>query len=966
MPISPPRSNPFSDDISDLVQQWQELVDNGLEIEPGDWQGSLERVWSCSDFAARLCLRIPQLLVDLHTSGDLYRPYDLHEFRQSLSGLANFDGTEPELKRELRLRRQREMLRIAWRDLAGWTDLQEVITTTSALADGLISAATTWVQSELTGKHGQPREQMTGEPAQFVVLAMGKLGGDELNFSSDIDLIFCYSDDGETEPTNDSQRQLSNHEYFVRLGQRLIQLLDDATADGFVFRVDMRLRPNGKSGPLAISFDAAENYYQSHGREWERYAMIKARSCLNNTAGEELLAILKPFVYRRYLDYGALEAIRSLKADINAELKRRNLENSIKLGAGGIREIEFIAQAFQLIRGGREPMLQQRRLLPVLQRLGTDNVLIPNAVEELQQAYVFLRNSEHRLQMYQDKQTHSLPDDEAGQHRLAYAMGFDSYEDYLKQLNLHRRRVHGHFSQVFTAPQEEESADDSHGMAAVWMNKLDEAPAMAMLEQQGFHEDPQSVLHMVNGFRNGHSYQAFSAAGRKRVDRLMPLLLNAAALAPHPEVTFSRLIRLLESIGRRSAYLSLMFENPMVLSQLVKLCAASPWISEWIASRPLLLDELITPMDAFQPRQRGTMLAELAGLVSVADSDDLERQMEILREYVNRRVLQVAAADIGPGLPATEVGRQLTSIAEVMIEYSLALALQALEQRHGSPVCSYPDHNSRPGFAVIGYGKLGSVELGYGSDVDVVFLYDDCDGASQAETDGERCVANETFFARVGQRLIHILTTRMTGGILYEVDMRLRPSGSSGPLAAGLVAFERYQAEKAWTWEHQALVRARPVAGDRGVAGKFAEIRRRILCRQRDPDELASEVADMRNKMLASQKPHEPGLFDVKHDRGGIVDIEFMVQYWVLRWARTYPALIEHTDNIAILEALAAAGLLDSSQTGLLGEAYSYYLSVVYRLKLMQTGPYVDVASLGANPERVAAVWNSLFSATAD
>lgn len=953
-------SQPLQESIADLLKQWQAIRDKG----PGDgqWQLSQEKVWTCSDFVARLCLLRPEMLTDLHESGDLYRAYDVEEFSSQLSLLAENTATEDELKSTLRKSRQREMLRIAWRDLSGWADLNETMTTTSALADGLVTAAYKWLDADLSAKHGVPSEASTKEPARFVILAMGKLGGCELNFSSDIDLMFFYSEDGDTQTSSDSQRSLSNHEYFIRLGQRLIRVLDEKTADGFVFRVDMRLRPNGKSGPLAISFEAAEHYYQIHGREWERYAMVKARSCLltGKQAGNELLAVLKPFVYRKYLDYGALESIRSLKLDINSELKRKNLENSIKLGAGGIREIEFVAQAFQLIRGGREPMLQQRQVLPVLQRLGKDAVITPQAASELEQAYVFLRNSEHRIQMYQDKQTHSLPDNDIDRQRLAFGMGYENYESYLKDLNLHRRRVHGHFSQVFVAPQEDDSADEAEGMSAIWMERLADDEALQVITEQGYRNDARQVLNLVNGFRHGHTYQTFSAEGRKRVDRLMPLLLNAAGLAPHPEVTFSRLIRLLESIGRRSAYLSLMFENPMVLSQLVKLCAASPWISEWIARHPVLLDELIYPIDAYRHRSRASMMADLSGLVSVADSEDLERQMEILREYCNRRVLQVAAADIGPGLPAPDVGRQLTLIAEVLIDYSLALALQAMEQRHGEPCCEQNGTVSRPGFAVIGYGKLGSLELGYGSDVDIVFIYDDCDGVAQ--THGDRPLANETFFARVGQRLIHILSTRMTGGILYEVDMRLRPSGQSGPLAASLAAFERYQGEKAWTWEHQALVRARPVAGDHALAQRFAGVRRDILCQQRSEPELRQEVANMRQKMLDTRTPHEVTAFDIKHDRGGIVDIEFMVQYWVLLWAHANPQLVEHTDNIAILETLAAAGLLDKSRARLLIDAYACYLSAVYRLKLMQTGPCVERERLQGYPDKVAAIWNSVFA----
>ena len=920
---------------------------------------TLAVVWVVSEYVARSCLHDSQLLEDLINSGDLTRVYENNELIKRIDTELSNITDEETLRQRLRKIRKREMVRIAWRDIAGWASLDEVMLTLSELAEACTDGALSWLYQQCIEQEGRPIGESSNQPVEMVVLGMGKLGGLELNFSSDIDLMFFYPEDGDT----DAKSALSNHEFFTRLGRKLIGTLNDATEDGFVFRVDMRLRPNGDSGPLALSFDAAEYYYQTHGREWERYALIKARAVAGDRqAGKELLKSLKPFVYRRYLDYGAIDAIRSLKAGINQELARKGIENNIKLGPGGIREIEFIGQAFQLIRGGREPSLQQRSILAVLAKLGETGTLTSQSVADLAEAYGFLRRSENRLQMMADKQMHVLPDKDVDQLRLALSMGYAQWSEYLAALRHHMKKVHENFSQVFVAPQGETALDSEDGITAVWMARLDKETALTVLEQTGFKTDPKSALDLIRGLREGNNYKAFSKEGRHRMDCLMPLLLSAAGLSSRPELTLSRLIKLLEAIGRRSAYLALMLENPLALSQLVKLCAASPWISDWIASHPLLLDELLNPVDTFSFRSREDLADELKNCLADVDENDLERQMEVLREFCNRYVLLLAAADVGPGLPADKVGRQLSLIAEVLIEACLQVALDALEARHGKAACVGEGKSQikYPGFIIVAYGKLGSFELGYGSDVDMIFLYETChDG--EGKTLGDKSVANETFFARLGQRIIHLLTTRTTGGILYETDMRLRPSGQSGPLVTSLPAFKEYQRKHAWTWEQQALVRARPIAGDPALITEFSKSRKTILCQQRDLGELTKDVIEMRQKMMDTQPTHDVAEFDVKHDRGGIVDIEFMVQYWVLRWAGQYPDLTHYTDNAAILKALAQAGLLDKAQAELMISAYYHYLSTIYRLKLMQEGSLVGLDALDGYPEKIEKIWFDVF-----
>ena len=935
-----------------------QLADLPVRAQGENWLDVAPRVLAVSEFVARACVTQPELLPDLIQCGDLYCVYASGELRRRVQATVTGCADEASLKTVLRKLRQREMVRIAWRDLAGWANLEETVTTLSALADACLEEALAKLYEWACARDGVPKVEAGGETAKFVVLGMGKLGGEELNFSSDIDLIFCYSEEGETD-----KRGLSNHEFFVRLGQRLNQALNEQTSDGFVFRVDMRLRPNGASGPLALSFDAMEQYYQAHGRMWERYTFIKARVVAGDpAAGAEILQSLRPFVFRKYLDYTAVEEIRSLKASIHRELLRKGIESNIKLGPGGIREVEFIGQAFQLIRGGRDLRFQERRILPVLAYLADEGDLTPQAVSDLSNAYEFLRNTEHRLQMINDQQTQVLPTNDLDRLRVAVGMGFADWPSFHSVLTRHMQRVHEHFNSVFAAPQGEAPAADEQGLHALWSGTLDETAAREVLQAAGF-ADAGTTLDLLKGLRAGGAYSALSANGRERLDKLMPLLLGAAGLTPQPQTTLARLVAFVEAIGRRSVYLALLVENPLALSQLVKLCSASEWIARYLNQHPILLDELMDAVSLYAPLTREALAAELQSRLARLPVDDLEAQMEALREFRNGHVLRVAAADVGPGLTPDEIGRHLGHIAEVIVAQALTLAHDDLVLKHGRPTLEQGGNTINPGFAVIAYGKLGSLELGYTSDLDMIFLH----GAEQegGVTDGARPIANEVFFARLGQRLIHILTARTGGGILYEVDTRLRPSGRSGMLVTNPAAFREYQDSHAWAWEHQALIRARPVAGDAALARVFEEIRATTLCRERDPETLRTEVAAMRARMHAAQAPHDPGEINLKHDPGGMIDVEFMVQYAVLRWAHDHPELIRHRGNIPLLEALEARGLLNAAQAGLLRDAYHRYLGVEQRLKLMERRPLVAPQELGDFPQRVRALWQEWFESLA-
>ncbi len=927
-------------DEASLLDRWRAVPEAAaLEAHP-DLARELPEVWAASEFVARSCLREPALLPELADAGLLQRPLAPGEMAAALEETLRGVEDEASLARRLRRFRRRQMVRIVWRDLARRAALEETLEDLSELADQAIRQGLAHLHRRATERWGTPRNA-DGEPQELVVLGMGKLGARELNLSSDIDLIFAFPEHGQT----DGRRPLANEEFFIRLGRQLVNLLGRQTEEGFVFRVDMRLRPFGEAGPLAVSFDAMENYYYGQAREWERYAMIKARPVTGEAVyRERLLEILRPFVFRRYIDFGAIEAIRDMKRRIEAEMHRRGMEANIKLGRGGIREIEFIGQALQLVHGGRDPSLQIRPILPVLRRLGEKGVLPARAVSELDAAYRFLRQVENRLQAWRDEQTHLLPADEAGRLRLARSMGYREWAPFEAELEAHRQRVHGHFPAVFAAGEESPSP-----LAAVWLAEADEERLHALLAEAGFRRTAE-VLRRLEAFRGSGACRALTAGARARLDRLMPRLLEAAGRSEDPEEVLERLLRLLQAVVRRTAYLDLMLENPQVVEQLVRLVAQSRWVAGQLAQRPVLLDELLDPRRLYAPLRRDELDRELGALLEHIADDDLEQQMERLRQFAAGNRLRTAAADLAGAIPLTVVSDHLTEIAEVILAHVLELAWRQITARHGRP-----GQVEGKGFAIVGYGKLGGIELGYGSDLDLVFLR--ADYPPSAATEGPRSVPNDVFYARLAQRIVHLLTTRTPSGILYEVDMRLRPDGNAGPLVASLRRFERYQEEQAWTWEHQALVRARAVAGDERVRGRFEAVRRRILRRTRDPVALRREVVEMREKMRAGLDRSDARRFDLKQGRGGMTDLEFVVQYAVLRWAAEHPELVAWSDNIRLLETLAGEGLLEGGRAEGLILAYQRLRHAAHRCTLQEEPALVAQEALREERALVERQW---------
>ncbi|WP_018413390.1 bifunctional [glutamate--ammonia ligase]-adenylyl-L-tyrosine phosphorylase/[glutamate--ammonia-ligase] adenylyltransferase [Methyloversatilis thermotolerans] len=842
---------------------------------------------------------------------------------------------EAALKSALRRLRIRTLCQLIARDLGGLADLDEVTEGMTLLAEITLRSAEQAARAGLVQRFGQPRGETDGAIQPFICIGMGKLGGRELNVSSDVDFIFVYPEAGETDgdtPEGPGKR-IDNFDFFTRMGRKVIELLADVTEDGFVFRVDMRLRPNGDSGPLACSFDMLENYFVTQGREWERYAWIKARA-LTGGRDEELEALRKPFVFRKYLDFGAINAMRDLHAQIRREVARRDMADNIKLGPGGIREIEFIAQVFQLIRGGRESALQIRPTQKVLDRLALRGVLGEEAVAELQAAYVFLRRLEHRLQYVEDAQTHRLPATPDEQALIASAMGHRDHAALMDELDVHRSRVSRHFEAVFGAQEQ-----DSSTPRAVWQDIEQCEDCAGALAGMGFART-DDLAHRLAAFKAGSRYRQLPDGSRTRVDALVPKLLEACRDTPDPSATALRGLDLLEAISRRAAYLALLAEFPQALGQVARLIGASSWAAGYLVRHPILLDELLDArLLTAEPDWPG-FEADLRNTLDEV-GDDTERQMDSMRDAHHAWVFRLLARDLAGELSVERLSDHLSALADVMLRVTLDMCWRKLARRHRDP----------PRFAVIAYGKLGGKELGYASDLDLIFLFDD-DHESAPE-----------IYARLAQRMLTWLSSHTSAGILFETDTRLRPNGESGLLVSSIASFHDYQLKSAWVWEHQALTRARFSAGDGEVGRRFETIRREVLTRRRDAKVLRREVLDMRQKMMDSHA-NKSELFDLKHDRGGLIDLEFAVQYLVLAHAADHPELTGNLGNIALLRIAAEAGLLPADSARAAGDAYRELRRLQHSLRLNDaTRARLPADQVCTERSAIETVWHQVFDA---
>lgn len=867
--------------------------------------------------------------------------------------------SEDALKKALRQLRGEAFGAVAERDLAGRADVAEVTGTMTDLAEAAIQRALALLAAELEAQYGEPRGP-SGERLALGVVGMGKLGGRELNVSSDIALIFVYEDDGET--AGGARGPISVHEFFTRLGRRLIGVLSEATADGYVFRVDMRLRPNGDSGPLVCSLGMLEEYFYVQGREWERYAWIKGRlvteraSAAARRLAQQLDAIVKPFVYRRYLDFGVIGAIRSLHEQIRQEARRRatmrpDKADDIKLGRGGIREIEFSAQVFQLIRGGQDAGFRVQPTLAVLRHASASGLITEEVRAGLTHAYLFLRTLEHRLQYRNDAQTHAMPVDPAERAALAASLGFADYAALIDRLDQHRAFVEAQFDQVFADKADGGARrEDDQAAGCIWSGALaddgaDEA-LVARLAELGF-ADPAAVLARLQAVWRSSRYAGLPESSRVRFDRVAHRALEAAPGidAAHRDETVVRCFDLLETVGRRGAYLALLTEYPAALRRVLSVLGATRWGGGYLIRHPQLLDELLddeaidSPFDwpAFKDALRRRLAA----------ADGAEHQMDLLRHAHQAEVFRILLLDLAGRLSVEHVSDRLSELADAMLDVTIEVVWSQLAKRHRDTPC----------FAAIAYGKLGGKELGYASDLDLIFLYDDPD---------ERAADVYTTFAR---RLITWLTTATGAGTLFDIDLRLRPNGEAGLLVTDLDAFRRYQlregdaANTAWVWEHQALTRARYSAGDARIGAAFEAIRVQVLTTPRDAAVLAREIVEMREKVLAGH-PNTTERFDLKHDRGGMVDIEFAVQYWVLLHAARHPEMIRNTGNIALLREVSRFGLMSEEEAETVGAAYRTYRKLQHRLRLdgMEKAR-VEPERVAAERQAVAALWARVFGA---
>jgi glutamate-ammonia-ligase adenylyltransferase len=872
-------------------------------------------------------------------------PLNVDRFAQLLQ--AETDAGMP-LPRAMRRVRNLVIATLIARDLGGQADLAEVVETMSRFADFAVSTHLQALTRDMRALYGTPVSEESGKVQEMIVLGMGKLGGDELNVSSDIDLIFVYPEDGDTVTDQPGQRQLSNHEFFIRLGKKLIGDLSEITEDGFTFRVDMALRPNGASGPLVASFNMVEEYLIVQGREWERYAWVKARALTGDADDIATLDnIVQPFVYRRYLDFSSIDAMRNMHAQIRAEVRRQEARHpershNVKLGRGGIREIEFLAQVFQLIRGGRELELRDRSTRRTLDVLAQKRLLGEQEVEQLQHAYVFLRNLEHRLQYLDDAQTHTLPANEEDRLTIAKMAGFDDIPALMAELQLQRSIVAKQFDDMFSekkpAQADEDSTVSGPDLSAVLTDGDTEEAITAHLTALQY-DNPLIAARRLNNLWTSPRLQAMPESSRNLMLSLVNSALPAiAAIADDKSATLGRLLDFFDTIARRASYLALLTEYPQALQRVIRMMAASEWAAGYLTRHPLLLDELLDDQTLRSPPDWTAFAAECQRQLDAVPGDT-ERQMDVLRELHHAQLLRLLAQDLEGDLTVERLADHLSSLADVLVSATVTAAWQTVRTRH----------REVPRFAVIANGKLGGKELGYASDLDVVFLYDDDD----PEAPGN--------YARLAQRFITWMTSHTPAGILFDVDIALRPDGASGLICSSIASFEKYQLSSAWVWEHQALTRARFCAGDAEIGQRFEQLRERVLRLPRDPDKLKQEILSMRKKMHDAH-PNRSPMFDLKHDEGGMIDIEFMVQFLVLRHAAQHPGLTADIGNIALLKLCGQLGLIDTALAQQVADAYRKFRRLQHQIRLQgEERARVALERIARERDDVEALYQQVF-----
>jgi len=922
-------------------ERWLEFSSRqSLSSEVLEKQQLIQSFWQQSPYCERVCQQYPQWLSQLvNTNAEMASPSEITDkLCQSINEMAD----EAQIKQYLRRNRHQLLLQICWKDLVLNAKVFDVLQELSDVADALVQASVAWMTEMLVEEFGHPRSEQ-GENVHFVVIAMGKLGGGELNFSSDIDVMFCYSNSGST----DGSRSISNQEFFTQLAQGVIRILSDRTADGFVYRVDCRLRPFGESGPLVVNFNHVEDYLQTHGREWERYAFVKARViCGSQEDKKQFKKIASAFVYRKYIDFGVINTLREMKDLITQQMMKKGNLNNIKLGVGGIREIEFIVQFFQLVHGGQNRRLQTQSISAALSEIGVTGYLSEQDVSQLDLAYKFLRRVENRVQMHNDEQTHMLPTNETQLKVLSESMGFVGVDRFQQCLQDHLNAVSTVFTKIRNDDQQSEGSDISD-FVNVWksLKQLGEDD-LQQVEMVADYKEFSHVVEKIQILLKSSAYRNQDEEGRRRLDLFMPQFLRELKHVDSPALAIDRLTLLLQNILRRSAYLVLLYENQPVLKQLILVASSSPWIASHLTSYPLLLDELVVSSEEDYCATRDQVAQQFADEILQFDQLEYDVILERVRLFKHARELRVACADVLDKIIVMKVSDQLSWTAEAVVDG----CVKYLERSY--------DTSMQNNLAVIAFGKLGGLELSYGSDLDLVFI---AQNEQQSGYPQDSKVPYVVKISKFAQRLTQMLTLQTVSGKLYEVDTRLRPDGESGAIAPAFSFVENYYQSRAWTWELQALVRARCVAGSSDVREQFAKMREGIICLPRDVKKLSVDVSEMRTKMLKTKASKLPGVFNLKNDEGGITDIEFMVQYAVLAHAHRDKSLCEYSDNVRLLERLASGGFISSSMASELTDIYCQLRNIMHRMALQAQKPEATHAQYESEIKVVRDCWNNIL-----
>ena len=908
-----------------------------------DFMESLQKLALGSNYAIAQLIKYPDFIKKLQSCRHF--ELDTDQLIRSLEGISDINL----IKFQLRLFRHQKLLEIIYLDICRQQDIESTLLQLSELADLLIQQALAKTEQILSTKHGQPFDEL-GQPMQLNIIGMGKLGGKELNFSSDIDLICCYSDDGNLS----GYGQLSHTQYYSHVVKMFNQLLYETTADGFVYRVDLRLRPWGDSGPMVLSHNAFEHYYQLHGREWEQYAMVKARVITGSKSDKKYLqSILKPFIYRRYHDYRVFDGLASLKQKIDQQSSRKKTRCNIKIGRGGIREIEFFVQAFQILKGGRNHQLQTQSLFKAIETLLTQEITDSQTLNQMRESYCFLRLLENRLQMLNDSQTHEIPTRQNSQERISLLLGYANWQSLEKELNQHQNQVNEIFSSLFKQQQN----DQPQGEIVQHFNELSEEQHLQVIQNLQF-TNPQEIHQRLLQFYQSRSLLFMSDKAKKRFHVFFPELLKQITQHQQQLQLLEKLIALLSSIAGRSVYFELLYQNIPLLVKLVHLFDSSNWIAAEVTRHPILLESLLYPgplADRFDKlKQQHALQVQLQNV-----RDDEELELDVLRQFKRAQTIVIATAEIAQEIDTTKVSYYLSELAEILLQAVYELSLTALVKQYGEPQCVIENQSFKPGLGIIAYGKLGGYELHYQSDLDIIFLHNS--SGSKQQTAGPKNIDNAVFFSRLAQKIISKISLLTAAGKLYEIDTRLRPNGSSGMLVTSCHAFHQYQLEKAWVWEHQAIIRARYIAGNVDIKPVFELSRLHIISMIREPDELGHAITEMRDKIYQTKKPAEGKLINIKYSRGCMVDIEFLVQYWILKYANKFASLSERTDNIGLISELHHLGLINGEDLQL-RDCYPAFHKWLHERVLQNQSAEISSDLVRNEIEIVKACWNKTFN----